>query len=159
MAKSPDPAGVKMELEAMAGQAIDVTPDQLILFQFPIGEHDLDNAIVAFRNLFGFKSCVNSTLLDASGSVFTGAAGSTTFLLSTVICLPPVHSLAEPVYLLATAQSTAPFYVTTTHAIVGGGTDLQVTVFAWDAKGNPAPNVTVHWRLRVVSNQIVGAAG
>jgi hypothetical protein len=159
MPQSSNPAEVKKQLEAMAGQAIDITPDQLVLFQFPIGEHDTTNGIVAFRNLFGFKSCVPSTLLDASGSVFTGPAGNTTFLLSNVICLPPVHSLAEPVYLLATAQSTTPFYVTTTHTLVGGGTDLQITVFAWDAKGSPAPNVTVHWRLRVVSNQIIGAAG
>ena len=159
MPKSPDPAEVKKQLEAVAGQAVDITPDQPILFVFPIGEHDTDNGIVAFRNLFGFKSCVASTLLDASGSAFTGTAGNATFLLSNVICLPPVHSLAEPVYLLATAQSSTPFYVTTTHALVGGGTDVQVNIFAWDAKGSPAPNVTVHWRLRVVSNQIIGAAG
>jgi hypothetical protein len=159
MPNSPDPAEVKKQLEAMAGQTIDVTPEQLIQFVFPIGEHDTTNGIVAFRNLLGFKSCVASTLLDASGSAFTGPTGNTTFLLSNVICLPAVHSLAEPVYLLATAQSSTPFYVTTTHTLVGGGTDVQITIFAWDVKGSPASNVTVHWRLRVISNQIIGAAG
>jgi hypothetical protein len=54
--------------------------------------------------------------------------------------------------LLATAQSTTPFYVTTTHAIVGGGTDIQITLFAWDHNGKPAPNVSVHWRCRAVSH-------
>jgi hypothetical protein len=101
------------------------------------------------------KLCTASPLLDASGATTTGAAGNVTFLLSNVICLPPARSLAEPINLLATAHSTTPFYVTTTHTLVSG-TDVQITLFAWDAKGNPAPNVTVHWRCRVVSNQIIG---
>jgi hypothetical protein len=149
MPKSPDPAEAKKHLEAMAGQELDVTPEQVRLFQFPVGAHNNADGIVLWRSiLVGFKSCVQSNLVDASGSVTTGAAGSVTFLLSNVICLPPVGSRMEPVNIVATAHAATPSYVTATHTLVGGGTDLEITIFAWDTKGNPAANVTVHWRSR-----------
>ena len=158
MAKSPDPAEVKKQLEAIAGRTIEISPEQIKLFSFPVGAHDVTDGTVEWENIFGFKSCIASSLLDASGAVTTGTAGNVTFLLSNVICLPQVRSLAEPVHLVATAQNPTnptPFHVTATHATVAGGTDVQVTVFAWDAKGNPAPSVLVHWRCRVVSNPII----
>ena len=160
MPETPVPAEAKKQLEAMVGQEIDIdiTPEQVALFQFPTGAHDTTDGIVASRSVFIVpprKFCTATPLLDASGAATTGTAGNVTFLLSNVICLPPVRSLAEPVNLLATAHSTTPFYVTTTHTLVGG-TDVQITLFAWDAKGSPAPNVTVHWRCRVVSHQIIG---
>ena len=156
MPKTPDPAEVKKQLETIAGQELDITPEQAISLTFPLGAHDTTNGIVASRVIFPpTKICTPSPLLDASGAAFTGAAGNVTFLLSNVICLPPVRSLAEPINLLATAHSNTPFYVTTTHALVGA-TDVQITLFAWDPKGNPAPNVSVHWRCRVVSHQIIG---
>ena len=157
MPKTPDPAEAKKHLEAMAGQEIDITPEQAISLVFPIGAHDITDGTVASRLIVlpPRKLCNASPLLDASGAATTGTAGNVTFLLSNVICLPPVRSLAEPVNLLATAHSPDPFYVTTTHTIVGG-TDVQITLFSWDVKGNPAPNVTVHWRCRLVSNQIIG---
>jgi hypothetical protein len=46
--------------------------------------------------------------------------------------------------------------VTTTHALVDNGNDVQITVFAWNAGGAAAPNVSFDWRCRVVSNQIIG---
>jgi len=158
MPETPDPAEAKKQLEAMVGQEIDIdiTPEKVGIFQFPTGAHDVTDGIVASRLIFPpRKFCTASPLLDASGATTTGTAGNVTFLLSNVICLPQVRSLAEPINLLATAHSTTPFYVTTTHTLVGG-TDVQITLFSWDAKGNPAPNVTVHWRCRVVSNQIIG---
>ncbi|HTP31841.1 MAG TPA: hypothetical protein VMJ75_06685 [Candidatus Acidoferrales bacterium] len=155
MPKSPDPAEAKKQLEAMAGQELDITPEQVNL-TFPLGAHDVTDGVVASRLILPpRKFCTPSPLLDASGATSTGAAGNVTFLLSNVICLPPVRSLAEPINLLATAHTTTPFYVTATHALVGT-TDVQITLFAWDAKGSPAPNVSVHWRCRVVSNQIIG---
>lgn len=157
MPKTPDPAEIKKQLEAMAGQELDITPEQAISLTIPLGAHDVTEGVVASRIIIlpPRKICTPSPLLDASGATFTGAAGNVTFLLSDVVCLPPVRSLAEPINLLATAHTTTPFYVTATHAIVGS-TDVKITLFAWDPKGNPAPNVPVHWRCRVVSNQIIG---
>lgn len=156
MAQSSDPADVKKQMEAAAGQAIDIPADQLIKLNWPIGAHDTTDGIVASRGIFvGSKSCSFQTLLDASGSVVTDAGGSTTFLLSNSICLPAVRNLAEPVHLVATVQSAAPFYVTANHAVVAGGTDVQISLFAWDAKGNPAPGTLLNWRCRVVSTLIL----
>jgi hypothetical protein len=149
MPKSPDLAEAKKHLEAIAGQQLDLTPEQIKLFQFPVGAHNNADGTVLFRSIFvGFKSCVQANFIDASGAVTTGAGGSVTFLLSDVICLPPVGSRMEPVNVLATPHSSTPVYVTTAHTLIGAGSDLQITVFAWDAKGNPAPNVSVHWRTR-----------
>jgi hypothetical protein len=39
-------------------------------------------------------------------------------------------ALAEPINVVATARSTTPFFVTTTHELVNNGTDVQITVFA-----------------------------
>ena len=105
MAKSPDPAEVKKQLEAIAGRTIEISPEQIKLFSFPVGAHDVTDGTVEWENIFGFKSCIASSLLDASGAVTTGTAGNVTFLLSNVICLPQVRSLAEPVHLVATAQT------------------------------------------------------
>jgi hypothetical protein len=153
MPNTPDPAEAKKQLEALLGHEIDIdiTPEQAVVFEFPIGAHDTTNGIVRSRLIFPpSKICTPSTLLDASGATTTGGAGNVTFLLSNVICLPGGQLAAEPINLLATAHSTTPFYVTTTHTLVPPGTDVQITLFAWDARGNPAPNVTVHWRCRVV---------
>jgi hypothetical protein len=81
------------------------------------------------------KSCRDATLLDASGVSFTEADGTRAILLSDFVCFPQLRSLAEPLNVLATARSTTRFFVTTTHALVNSGTDVQITVFAWDAKG------------------------
>jgi hypothetical protein len=75
--------------------------------------------------------------------------------LSDVVCLPLVRSLAEPINLLASPHTSSPCYVTTGHSVVAGN-DVQMTVSSWDPAGNPAPGVAVHWRCRVVSNQIIG---
>ena len=153
MPKTPDPAETKKQIEAMVGRELDLTPEQVLSFSFPIGAHDITNGTVASRTITipPAKICTPSPLLDASGAASTGPAGNITFLLSTVICAPGAI-YAEPVNLLATAHSNSPFYVTTAHAIVGGGTDVQITLFAWDHTGKPAPNVSVHWRCRVVSH-------
>jgi hypothetical protein len=155
--KNPNPTEVKKQLEAIAGQEIDAAPEQIISLWFPVGAHDYNSGTVLWRSaILPGRNCVSSSLLDASGASSTGAAGNRVFLLSDFICLPQVRSLAEPINVVATARSTAPFYVTVTHTLVNNATDVQITVFAWDAKGNPAPNVTFDWRCRLVSNPIIG---
>jgi len=79
MANSPDPAEVKKQLEAIAGRTIEISPEQIKLFSFPVGAHDVTDGTVEWENIFGFKSCIASSLLDASGAVTTGTAGNVTF--------------------------------------------------------------------------------
>ena len=47
MPKTPDPAEVKKQLEALAGQ--ELTPEQAISLTFPLGAHDTTDGIVASR--------------------------------------------------------------------------------------------------------------
>ncbi|PYJ44810.1 MAG: hypothetical protein DME50_17315 [Verrucomicrobia bacterium] len=156
--KTASPANIKKELEAFTGHKIDFSAEQLIkVLRYPIGAYDYTDGSAAWRSIIIFpgKSCSDATLLDVSGVSFTEADGTRAFLLSDFVCLPQLRSLAEPINVLATARSTTPFFVTTAHALVNNGTDVQITIFAWDAKGAPAPNVTFDWRCRVVSNQII----
>ncbi|HKD69470.1 MAG TPA: hypothetical protein VKB84_21705 [Candidatus Binataceae bacterium] len=158
---------LKKQLEAAAGHPIDIDAEQLIkIFMFPVGALDYTpqdgNGSVKWRGLIiPITSCNPATLLDASGSLSTGADGQRTFLLSQEVCLPLQRSLAEPVNVVATARSTTPFFVTTTHSLVQDdpanplSSDVQITVFTWNASGAPAPNVTFDWRCRAVSNTII----
>jgi hypothetical protein len=40
------------------------------------------------------------------------------------------------------------------HTLVNNGTDVEITVFSWDANGAPTPGVTFNWRCRVEHPQI-----
>ena len=155
--KTANSANIKKQLEALTGQKIDFSAEQLIkVLSYPIGAYDYTDGSAAWRwIILPGKACSDATLLDASGVSFTEADGTRAFLLSDFVCFPQLRSLAEPINVVATARSTTPFFVTTTHALINNGTDVQITVFAWDAKGAAAPNVTFDWRCRVVSNQII----
>ena len=151
-----EPLEAKKQLEAMAGHELGFGPEQVAILRYATGAHNTNDGIVASQSVvFVGKFCTPSPLLDASGATTTGAAGNVTFFLSDVVCLPLVRSLAEPINVLATARSSTPCYVTSTYALVAG-TDVQLTLSAWDAVGKPAPNVPVHWRCRLVSSQIIG---
>jgi hypothetical protein len=161
-AKTADPAEVKKQLEAIAGQKIDISDDQIAIIRWPVGAHNYEDGTVLWRSIiFPGQNCIASSLLDGSGVSTTGTNGEVTFLLSNFICLPLVRSLSEPVNVLATARTASPFFVTTTHTMVPDPNspqsfnDVQITVYAWDANGKPAPGVSFDWRCRVVSNPII----
>jgi hypothetical protein len=157
--KTANSANIKKQLEALTGHKIDFSAEQLVkVLRYPIGAYDYTDGSAAWRWILWpeGKTCSDATLLDASGVSFTGADGTSVFLLSDFVCFSQYgRSLAEPINVVATAQSTGPFFVTATHALINNGTDVQITVFAWDAKGAAAPSVTVDWRCRVVSNPII----
>ncbi len=149
--KAANPPNIKKQLETLTGHKIDVSAEELPkVLIYPICAYDAPKGWVAWRFIsLPFKSCRDDlTLLDASGVSSTQANGTRVFLLSDFVCFPPYHFIFEPINVLATARSTAPFFLTTTHALINNGTDLQITVFAWDARGAAAPNVTFDWRCR-----------
>jgi hypothetical protein len=155
--KTANPADIKKQLEELTGHKIDFSTEQFVkILSYPIGAYDYTDGSAAWRRIiFPGKTCSNATLLDVSGVLFTETDGKRVFLLSDFVCFPQLRSLAEPINVVATARSTTPFFVTTAHALINNGTDVQITVFAWDAKGAAAPNVTFDWRCRVVSNPII----
>jgi hypothetical protein len=161
--KNPISPEARKQLESIAGTNIE--PEQLIRFRFPVGTFDYQSGSIAWQNLIIFPqpglSCTDASLLDASGLTTTGANGQVTFLLSQFVCLPLVRAFAAPINVVATARSSSPFFLTATLTLVpdpnnaASNNDVQITLYAWDAAGKPAPSVSVDWRCRLVSLPII----
>jgi hypothetical protein len=158
--KKPDVHSLKKQLETAAGREIDVAAEQIVNFRWPVSAYSYADGEVLWRNIFfPGKNCAESTLLDVSASSSTGADGTVTFLLSSYYC--DALYLFAPVNLQATVRGTTPAFLTMAYSLVSQppdspySTDLQVTVYAWDAAGKAAPNVNFDWRCRVVSSPII----
>ena len=92
--------------------------------------------------------CTDSRVVDVSGFAQTQGNGQVVFKLSSFLC--PAHEIFSlPINVLATPISQKPFFLTVMHTLVNNGTDVEITVFSWDANGAPAPGVTFNWRCRV----------
>jgi hypothetical protein len=153
---------LKAALEAFTGNEIDATKQEIEQriknLTFPISTYAFTSSgEIVSKSILAFvpRSCVESELLDVSGSATTGSTGSVTLLLNNFICPNDVGRVySEPVNIVATPASTTPFYVTVTHSLVTTPPspfvqNVQINIFAWDAKGAPAPDVAVNWRCRV----------
>jgi hypothetical protein len=160
--KQPISAEVKKQLESIAGTNIE--HEQLIGFRFPVGAFDYTAGSSSWRSIIIFPrplTCADANLLDASGLTTTAANGQATFLLSQFVCPPLVRAFAAPINIVATARSSSPFFVTATLSLVpdpnnaASNNDVQITLYAWDAAGKPAPSVSIDWRCRVVSLPII----
>ncbi|HEX4310654.1 MAG TPA: hypothetical protein VHZ25_11545 [Acidobacteriaceae bacterium] len=159
--KQPDVEGLKKQLEAITGEKVDIPDDLIRQLRWPVGAHNYSDGDVLWRSIFfpPGKSCVDANLLDASGSSATGAGGTVTFPLSSVLC--ELVFLAAPINVQATVRGTTPAFLTMAYALVpvpnspGTYTDLNITVYTWDASGKPAPNVDFDWRCRVVSLPVI----
>ncbi len=154
--KTPKPADVKKQLEAIAGHEIDAGAEELIRIFFAAASFAFLDGSVTFKSIFfPSKSCRSARLLDASGVSSTGADGKRVFLLSDFVCLPDFHFFADPINVVATPLSESPFFLTMTHSLVNAARDVQITVLTWDANGAPAPNVLFDWRCRVVAVDVI----
>ena len=155
-----EPADVKKQLEAIVGREVHAEAAQLRFLWYPAGAYDYSDGYVALQNavLPGLR-CNAARLLDVSGASYTGRDGKRVFRLSDFVCLPQHRLLSEPVNVLATARSTSPFFVTTTHSLVDQNdilrSDVEITVCGWDSNGAAAPDLSFHWRCRVHSATII----
>jgi len=157
MATKPD---TKKHLEAILGHKLSDDEVQLIKFVFPVASRtftDDENTFTTLRNFLIARpnECRQARLMDISGLETTDSNGKRVFRLSEFLCVSPgsIH-FQEPVNVVATPRSTAPCFLTATHSLVNTGplnaaTDVEITVFTWDANGAAAPNVAFHWRCRV----------
>ncbi len=149
-------AELKAHLEGIVGRKV-------ILPTVPIGPVNLFYLLGAFDNIAGYITSKNllydnvtrvspANLIDVSGVSSTDGTGKGVFRLSTFVGgeLAP----AEPINIVSTASGTVPVFLTVEHTIVTAGIfpeDIEVTVYAWDSNGNPAPNAIFEWRCRFVS--------
>jgi hypothetical protein len=93
------------------------------------------------------NTCYDNHVLDVSGFATTASNGQSVFRLSSFLCTPNLL-YRQPVNVVATPFSDKPFFLTLTQSLVNNGTDIEIKVFAWDANGAAAPNVTFNWRCR-----------
>jgi hypothetical protein len=155
-----DPGDVKKQIEAIAGREIQVEAEQLKFLWYPTGAYDYSDGFVGRQHIFlpGLR-CEPAKLLDASGASLTGSDGKRVFRLSQFVCLPQHRLLSEPVNVLATPRSKEPFFVTTLHSLVDPNdilrSDVEIIVFGWDRNGDPAPDLSFHWRCRVHSAIVI----
>jgi hypothetical protein len=98
--------------------------------------------------------CFDSRVVDVSGSAVTGDNGQAVFRLSKFIC-PAGEIYGPPTNVLAIPRSKKPFFLTVADKLINNNTDVEITVFSWDANGAPAPQVPFYWRCRVVHPHII----
>ena len=153
--RAAEAAEVKKHLEALTGHKIDVNEEQLLKLFYPVGNYLVEEGTTAWRSLlFPRMSCSPANLLDVTGLSATDATGVATFKLSSFMC-PENISFVEPINVVATPRSTSPFFVTQTHELIENGNDIQITVYAWNANGAAAPNVSFDWRCQTPFNYVI----
>jgi hypothetical protein len=163
--KSARPEDIKKQLEALTGHDLPVPADHLIKgLVYPASTYSYSASIerdsTCWRGFaFPLKNCVRATLLDVSGAGLTDTNGQSVFLLSDFVCFATplyfVSQLADPINVVATPRTTSPLFLTETHSLFNNNSDVQITVFTWDANGKPAPSVAFDWRCRVVAATII----
>ena len=97
--------------------------------------------------------CYENDLLDVSSLSTTASNGQSVLRLTRFIC-PTGDVFFPPVNIVATPFSSKPCFLTITHAFLNNGADVEIRVFAWDANGAAAPNISFYWRCRVVYSRI-----
>jgi hypothetical protein len=167
MVKKPnqpaETAELKKHIETIVGHEIDPDVERLIEFSYPAGSYALfymdQSAQACWRRIYPLpiKDCSIVRLLEATGVSSTLADGKRVFQVSDVVCPEGVlWSFGEPINVVATPLAESPIFLTMTHSLISQGQDpsfqpdVQMTVFAWNTDGFPAPNVVFDWRCRAV---------
>jgi hypothetical protein len=167
MVKKPkqpaETAELKKQIETIIGQEVDPGVERTINLFHPAGSYALffmdQSAQACWRRIFPFpsKDCSIVRLLEAAGVSSTLADGKRVFQVSDVVCPEGVlWSFGEPINVVATPLAESPILLTMTYSLISQGPDpsfqpdVQMTVFAWNADGSPAPNVMFDWRCRAV---------
>lgn len=94
------------------------------------------------------NSCYQNQVLDVSGFATTASNGQSLFRLTDFLCPGEIRFL-QPINVVATPFSSTPCFLTVVHSLLNNGADVEIKVFAWDANGAAAPNVSFNWRCRV----------
>ena len=167
MVKKPkqpaETAEIKKQIETIVGHEIDPGVERVVKFSHPLGSYAVlwmdESAQACFQSIFPVpgKDCSIVQLLEATGVSSTLADGKRVLQVSDVVCPQGVSfGFGEPINVVATPLAESPIFLTMTYLQIPQGPDplihpdVQITVFAWNANGSPAPNVVFHWRCRAV---------
>jgi hypothetical protein len=162
-------AEIKKQVETIVGHEIDPGVERLVKFFYPSGSYAIfggqiesESIHACWRRIYPFPNKVCSivpTLLEATGVLSTLADGKRVFHVSDVMC-PQGEGVSfgsgEPINVVATPLGESRIFLTMTYLLIPQGPDplvhpdVQMTVFAWNPDGSPAPNVMFDWRCRAV---------
>jgi hypothetical protein len=150
VAESPD---VKAHLEAIKGI---VKPPLFYLLGATVQTTggDYPTSIITYKNLLFEARYENlAPSLDVSGVSSTGSDGKSVFRLTGFLPSYEIRRLAEPVNVIATPRGSLPLFLTAEYTFVtdpgtSQASDIEITVYAWDSNGNPAPDIAFDWRCR-----------
>ena len=142
--------GKKQQIEGILGEKIgEEALASIQLFQDVAISTDTPGRITQRHLLINRPNrCFESGVTDVSGFAQTRDNGQFVFRLSSFLC-PAGEIYSLPINVLATPISAKPFFLTVMHTLVNNGTDVEITVFSWDANGAAAPGVAFNWRCRV----------
>jgi hypothetical protein len=140
----------KKQMEAILGEKISDDAIQLIKTRVPVAIYTKTPGITTHRHQLAAlpNVCYANDVMDVSGFAVTGNNGQRVFKLSEFICSSG-KDYNHPINVVATPYSAKPFFLTVQHSLLNNGEDVEITVFAWDANGAPAPEVYFNWRCRV----------
>jgi hypothetical protein len=92
------------------------------------------------------KNCSLARVVVVAGFSGTLPEGTTSFFLSEYHCSS--FPVGEPVVFIATPRTPLPVFLTYRTSIITGPNnlpDVEITLWAWDPNGNPAPNTPFRW--------------
>jgi hypothetical protein len=146
----------KEHLEGILGEKVNPEALALIPLFMDVAISTETPCTITQQSLIVFRPnrCFESRAFDISGFTQTRANGQSVFRLSNFRC-PQGEIYSAPINVVATPISPKPFFLTVMQALVNNGTDVEITVFSWDANGAPAPNVAFNWRCRVEHATII----
>jgi hypothetical protein len=141
---------IKEHVEAILGHKLEDEAVQLIQLLQPVALSTTESGRLTRRHLIiaAPNICGDSDMLDVSGLATTANNGQSVFRLTDFLC-PSEISFSQPVNVVATPFSSTPCFLTVVHSILNNGADVEIKIFAWDANGAAAPNVSLNWRCRV----------
>lgn len=150
---------LKKRTEELFGKELARDALKLVKSSFSVAAYNkiTDEAYVTSKRVvFPFvKVCTPHPLFDIGGVAATGSDGKRVFRLSEFACFGtlaggvPAITFDHPINVVATPLSSEPFFVTVMHVLLPDSTDVEITVFAWDANGKAAAHVAFDWRCRV----------
>lgn len=148
---------LKKRTEELFGKELAKDILDRIRWSFPIAAYNqitVDAKVTSTNLLFPGKFCSAAFLFDIGGVAATRSDGKRVFRLSEFACFPTwqgVQSITfdHPINVVATPLSSEPSFITLRHALLPDKTDVEVTVFSWDANGKAVPDIAFDWRCRV----------